>query len=169
MEKNLDQILPAAAAMSSVSPPGPVPPTSMRPSSSEALHCPQTPAFLPNRPSSTSIAMTPPDALPMPALTPVPRQQPPPETASLFWDSINETLSGIGSIDGVLQAISAVHMDHLIESYRSMMDFFPFVVLPPTWASNDIIRLRPMVAFAIFTAASYDSALLQLALSREFS
>jgi len=56
----------------------------------------------------------------------------------------------------------------LLENYRTMVDFFPFVTLPKELFIRDLIQQRPMLMFAVLTAASYDTTLLQAALSREF-
>lgn len=84
-----------------------------------------------------------------------------------FWNSLNDTMSGVGRLDPVLQSITVVHMQHLLETYRAMVDFFPFVTLPKENLFRDYIQQRPMLTFAALTAASYDSALLQLTLSHE--
>jgi hypothetical protein len=91
-----------------------------------------------------------------------------PELALSFWESINDTISGLGRLDPVIRTISVVHMQLLLETYRTMTDFFPFVTLPREAFCRDLIQERPMLMFAILTVASYDSALLQLTLSREF-
>ena len=91
-----------------------------------------------------------------------------PESAVSFWESIHDTVSGLDRLDPVIRSISMVHMQQLLESYRSMSDFFPFVTLPRESFCRDLIQQRPMVMFAILTVASSDSALLQLTLSREF-
>lgn len=59
-------------------------------------------------------------------------------------------------------------MQSLLDSYRSMTAFFPFVLLPRDSFLRDLIQQRPVLLFAVFTAASYDSYQLQNALSREF-
>ncbi|KAF2676421.1 hypothetical protein K458DRAFT_447526 [Lentithecium fluviatile CBS 122367] len=91
-----------------------------------------------------------------------------PESALSFWESLNDTISGIGRLDPVIRSISVIHMQLLLETYRTMVDFFPFVTLPKDCFCRDFIQQRPMLMFAVLTAASYDSALLQLTLSREF-
>jgi hypothetical protein len=59
-------------------------------------------------------------------------------------------------------------MQLLLESYRTMVDFFPFVSLPKETFCRDLLQQRPILMFSVLTAASYDSSLLQLTLSREF-
>lgn len=81
---------------------------------------------------------------------------------------MNETLSGLGRLDPIIRSISLVHMQMLLETYRSMVDFFPFVPLPKDYFCRELAQDRPMLMFAVLTVASYDSVLLQLTLSREF-
>ncbi|ORY11334.1 hypothetical protein BCR34DRAFT_587994 [Clohesyomyces aquaticus] len=100
------------------------------------------------------------------SILPNPRSSP--ESAHSFWESINDTISGMGQLDPVLRSISVVHMDFLLNTYRNMVDFFPFVPLPKDRLSRDLIQQRPMLMFALLTTTSYDSPLLQFALSREF-
>jgi hypothetical protein len=85
-----------------------------------------------------------------------------------FWESINDAISGLGRLDPVIRTISVAHMQLLLESYKTMIDFFPFVTLPRDSFCRDLIQQRPLLMFAILTVASYDSALLQLTLSHEF-
>ena len=59
-------------------------------------------------------------------------------------------------------------MQMLVDTYRTMSDFFPFVTLPKEYSCRDLLQQRPMLMFAVLTVASYDSVLLQLTLSREF-
>jgi hypothetical protein len=68
----------------------------------------------------------------------------------------------------VIRSISVIHMQLLLDTYRTMTDFFPFVILPKDCFCRDLIHQRPLLMFAVLTAASYDSTLLQLTLSREF-
>lgn len=91
-----------------------------------------------------------------------------PETALAFWESINETISGMGRLDPILRTISVIHMQHLVDSFHRMVDYFPFVMLPRDAPVRDSILQRPVLMFAVLTVASYDSALLQFTLSREF-
>jgi hypothetical protein len=91
-----------------------------------------------------------------------------PETALAFWESINETISGMGRLDPILRTISVIHMELLVESFHRMVDYFPFVMLPRDAPVRDSILQRPVLMFAVLTVASYDSALLQFTLSREF-
>jgi hypothetical protein len=85
-----------------------------------------------------------------------------------FWGSINDTLSCLGRLDPVIRSISFVHMQMLVDTYRTMADYFPFVTLPKDCSCRDLLQQRPMLMFAVLTVASYDSVLLQLTLSREF-
>lgn len=110
------------------------------------------------------------------ALPPLPHAKPPilpnpgstPESALSFWESLNDSVSGIGRLDPVIRSISVIHMQLLVDTYRTMTDFFPFVTLPKDCSCRDLIHQRPLLMFAVLTAASYDSPLLQLTLSREF-
>lgn len=90
------------------------------------------------------------------------------EDSLSFWGSINDSLSCLGRLDPVIRSISFVHMQMLVDTYRAMADFFPFVTLPKECSCRDLLQQRPMLMFAVLTVASYDSVLLQLTLSREF-
>ncbi|KAF2996683.1 hypothetical protein E8E13_004602 [Curvularia kusanoi] len=90
------------------------------------------------------------------------------EDSLSFWGSINDTLSCLGRLDPVIRSISFVHMQMLVDTYRTMSDYFPFVTLPKEYSCRDLLQHRPMLMFAVLTVASYDSVLLQLTLSREF-
>ena len=90
------------------------------------------------------------------------------EDSFSFWGSINDTLSGLSRLDPVIRSISFVHMQMLVDIYRTMSDYFPFVTLPKECSCRDLLQQRPMLMFAVLTVASSDSVLLQLALSREF-
>lgn len=81
---------------------------------------------------------------------------------------MNDTLSGLSKLDPVIRSISLVHMQTLLDTYSSMADFFPFVILPKDRFCHDLVQSRPMLMFAVLTVASFDSVLLQLTLSREF-
>jgi hypothetical protein len=59
-------------------------------------------------------------------------------------------------------------MQTLVETYRHMIDFFPFVALPKDRSCQELVQHRPILMFAVFVAASHDSTLLQQTLSREF-
>jgi hypothetical protein len=87
---------------------------------------------------------------------------------SLFWESINDTLSCLGQLDPIIRSISLAHMQTLLETYRHMVDFFPFVTLPKDCSCQDLSQHRPLLMFAVLTVASYESARLQQTLSREF-
>lgn len=90
------------------------------------------------------------------------------EDSMSFWASINDTLSCLGRLDPVIRSISFLHMQILVDTYRTMADYFPFVTLPKDCSCRDLLQQRPMLMFAVLTVASYDSVLLQLTLSREF-
>ena len=96
--------------------------------------------------------------------------EPPPaiETSASFWEAINDSLSCLGRLDPVIRSISVIHMQMLLDTYRTMADFFPFVTLPQNLSCRELLQQRPMLMFAVLTVASYDSVLLQLTLSREF-
>jgi hypothetical protein len=85
-----------------------------------------------------------------------------------FWESMNDTLSSLGYLDPIIRSISLAHMQMLLDTYRSMVDFFPFVSLPKDCRCQDLIKHRPMLMFAVLTVSSYESVLLQISLSREF-
>lgn len=119
----------------------------------------------PHQSAPAASSMVPPAALKAPIL-PVPGSTP--ESATSFWETINDSLSGLGRLDPVIRSISVIHMQLLLDSYRTMTDFFPFVTLPKEMFCRDLIHQRPILMFAVLTAGSYDSPLLQLTLSREF-
>lgn len=85
-----------------------------------------------------------------------------------FWDSINATMACIGRLDPVIQTISLAHMQMLIETYRVMVDSFPFVPMPTDCSCQDLVLQRPMLMLAVLTVSSHDSAPLKTRLSREF-
>ncbi|CAI6337584.1 unnamed protein product [Periconia digitata] len=138
------------------------------------------PAHRPSLPSVNTIPSQVTDATqqnpPTPSMSALPASKPPilpvpgstPEAAMSFWETINDTLSGLGRLDPVIRSISVIHMQLILDSYRTMADFFPFVVLPKEMFCQDLIQQRPILMFAVLTAGSYDSPLLQLTLSREF-
>ncbi|OAL03496.1 hypothetical protein IQ06DRAFT_108134 [Phaeosphaeriaceae sp. SRC1lsM3a] len=90
------------------------------------------------------------------------------ENSLAFWESINETLSCLGRIDPIIRSISLVHMQMLLDTYRHMVDFFPFVALPKDCSCADLVQHRPILMLAVLTAASFESIPLQQSLSREF-
>jgi hypothetical protein len=59
-------------------------------------------------------------------------------------------------------------MQTLLETYRPMVEFFPFVTVPKDYSCPELIQHRPILMFAVFVAASHDSTSLQRTLSREF-
>ena len=81
---------------------------------------------------------------------------------------MNDTLLCLGRLDPVIRSISLAHMQMLLDTYRIMVDFFPFVPLPKDCFCQDLVQDRPMLMFAVLTVASYDLVHLQLALSRAF-
>jgi hypothetical protein len=90
------------------------------------------------------------------------------ENSLTFWESINETLSCLGRLDPVIRSISLGHMQMLLDTYRCMVDFFPFVILPKDCSCQELTLHRPILMFAVLTVASYESTSLQQTLSREF-
>jgi len=172
MEKRIDKLSAIVTAVSAPSsaPQPTLPPVSIVPSQlAEVVQRTPTPA------PAVSSAPTPTPA-PAPLPLPLPVSKPPilpnpgstPESALSFWESLNDTISGVGRLDPVIRSIGVIHMQHLLETYRVMAGYFPFVMLPKKSFCQDIIQQRPMLMFAVLTAASSDSALLQLTLSREF-
>jgi hypothetical protein len=161
MEKKLDKLSAIVTAT-------PVPNSAPKPSLPSVTTVPsqvvkavqRTPTPTPSAPPPVTIPNVNPPILPNPGSTP--------ESALSFWESINDTISGLGRLDPVIRSISVIHMQLILESYRSMVEFFPFVTLPKDSFCGDLIQQRPMLMFALLTAGSYDSALLQLTLSREF-
>ncbi|EUC36546.1 hypothetical protein COCCADRAFT_87763 [Bipolaris zeicola 26-R-13] len=103
---------------------------------------------------------------PTTALLPSPGSQP--ENSLPFWESFNETLSCLGQLDPLIRSISLVHMQMLLDTYRGMVDYFPFVVVPRDCRCQDLFHNRPMLLFAVLTAASYDSPQLRHSLGQEF-
>lgn len=108
--------------------------------------------------STSSISKTP--VLPAPGLKP--------EDSLSFWESMDDTLSCLARLDPIIQSISLMHMQMLVDNFRNMVMFFPFVALPNDCSCRVLIQNRPMLIFAVLAVASYDSVHLQLALSREF-
>ncbi|KAF2111098.1 hypothetical protein BDV96DRAFT_614888 [Lophiotrema nucula] len=157
MEKKLDKLSAIVIATSAPNS-APQPVTTLPSQLAEIAQQAPTPAPVQASPSAAPAVKTP--ILPNPGSTP--------ESALSFWESINDTISGLGRLDPVLRSISVIHMQLLLESYRNMVDFFPFVALPKETFCRDLLHQRPMLMFAVLTVASYDSALLQLTLSREF-
>ncbi|KAF7682317.1 hypothetical protein GT037_001293 [Alternaria burnsii] len=119
-------------------------------------------------PTPTPIAAQPVSMPPAPRTSILPAHANQSETSAPFWDSMNDTLSYLGRLDPVIRSISLVHMQMLLDTYRSMVDFFPFVSLPRECRCQDLFQSRPMLMFAVLTVSSYDSVSLQRALSLEF-
>lgn len=164
MEKRIDQLQAIVTATTASSAPNPAPQPTLPP----VATIPSQTTELPRR-DSTPLSIVPP-APPLPVVkTPIlPNPGSTPESALSFWDSVNDAISGLGRLDPVIRTISIAHMQSLLEGYRVMADFFPFVLLPRECFCGDLIQQRPIFLFAVLTAASYDSPLLQSALSREF-
>ncbi|KAF2443192.1 hypothetical protein P171DRAFT_57449 [Karstenula rhodostoma CBS 690.94] len=146
-------------AVASSKPHSTLPPVASIPSqSAELSRRPSTPApIVPSAPPS-AVVKTP--ILPNPGSTP--------ESALSFWESMNDVVSGLGRLDPVIRSISIIHMQSLLDMYRTMAEFFPFVLLPRECFCGDLIQQRPIFLFAVLTAASFDSSHLQVSLSREF-
>ncbi|KAF1946907.1 hypothetical protein EJ02DRAFT_199576 [Clathrospora elynae] len=90
------------------------------------------------------------------------------ENSLPFWESMDDTLSCLGRLDPIIRSISLVHMQMLLDTYRSMVEFFPFVPLSKDCRCQDLFQSRPTLMLAVLTVSSHDSALLQPKLSREF-
>ncbi|KAF2637578.1 hypothetical protein P280DRAFT_492426 [Massarina eburnea CBS 473.64] len=160
MEKKLDKLSAIVTAT-------PVPNSAPQPSLPSVNTVPsQVSETVQPTPTPASVSQPPPAPAANPSILPNPGSTP--ESAMSFWESINDTMSGLGRLDPVIRSISVIHMQMLLESYRTMADFFPFVTLPKECFCRHLMQQRPILMFAILTAASYDSALLQLTLSREF-
>jgi hypothetical protein len=159
VDKKLDHISAMVATMAR-SPQSALPSVVTLPSQAgEASHQSSLPA---PSPSASAIPYQRNSILPAPAPAPVT------ETSFNFWESINETLSCLNQFDPVLRSISLTQMQMLLNTYRRMAAFFPFVQLPEDAVCADLIRHRPVLTFAVITVASYESIDLQRTLSREF-
>jgi hypothetical protein len=90
------------------------------------------------------------------------------ENSTPFWETLNDTLSCLGQLDPVIRSISLAHIQTLLDTYRTMVDFFPFVPLPSNSSCHNLLHQRPLLALAVLTVASHDSIAFQLKLSREF-
>jgi hypothetical protein len=135
------------------------PPVTIIPShSSDISRRPSTPAPIVSSAPVLPVVKTP--ILPNPGSTP--------ESALSFWESMNDAVSGLGRLDPIIRSISIIHMQSLLDTYRTMTEFFPFVLLPRECFCGDLIQQRPIFLFAVLTAASFDSSQLQVSLSREF-
>jgi hypothetical protein len=110
-----------------------------------------------------------PVSMPTPSINSVlPAHGQQPENSMSFWETMNDTLACLGHLDPVIRSISLVHMQMLLDTYRNMIEFFPFVSLPKDYCCQDLMQHRPMLMFAVLTVSSYDSMQLQTTLSREF-
>ncbi|KAJ4346144.1 hypothetical protein N0V95_005647 [Ascochyta clinopodiicola] len=165
-DKKLDKISAIVATMAPVSVLQPALPSvttvpSQFPETAQRTSPPApAPAPAPTLPVKTSPPATKEPGLPAPVASP--------EDSLAFWGPINDTLSCLGKLDPVIRSISFIHMQMLVDIYRTMADYFPFVTLPNDCASRVLFQQRPILMFAVLVVASYDSVLLQLTLSREF-
>ena len=161
-DKKLDKISAIVATMAPVSVLQPALPsvTTIPSQFSETTQRTPTPAPAPAAPVKTSPPASNPPSFPVSVSNA--------EDSSSFWGSINDTLSSLGRLDPVIRSINTIHMQMLMDTYRTMADYFPFVTLPKDLSCRDMLQQRPMLMFAVLTVASYDSVLLQLTLSREF-
>lgn len=166
MEKKLDKLSAIVTATTVANVPNSTPQTTLPPVATipshptETLRRPSTPGTMVSLSSTQPNVMANTPILPNPGSTP--------ESATSFWESINDTIAGLGHLDPLIRSISIIHMQMLLESYRAMADYFPFVTLPKEYFCRDLIQQRPIFLFAVLTVASHESAPLQAALSREF-
>ncbi|KZM20537.1 sequence-specific DNA binding RNA polymerase II transcription factor [Ascochyta rabiei] len=161
-DKKLDKISAIVATMAPVSVLQPALPsaTTVPSQFSDTAQRTSPPAPAPALLVKASPSATKEPGLPAPVATP--------EDSLAFWGSINDTLSCLGKLDPVIRSISFIHMQMLVDVYRTMADYFPFVTLPKDCTCRDLFQQRPILMFAVLVVASYDSVLLQLTLSREF-
>ncbi|KAF2734531.1 hypothetical protein EJ04DRAFT_534776 [Polyplosphaeria fusca] len=156
MEAKLDKlsaIVTAASTPTTIHHPA-LPPLATLPSQVAEI-AQRTPTPAPIQP-----AVSAPPVLPNPGSTP--------ESAWSFWESINDTISGLGRLDPTLRSINVTQMGQLLANWRTMVNYFPFVALPQENFCRDLLQKRPILMFAVLTAASYDSTPKQLILAREF-
>ncbi|KAH7121030.1 hypothetical protein B0J11DRAFT_55299 [Dendryphion nanum] len=164
MEKNLETI--SASIATSGPNPGSIihptlPPGSIIPSQiSEVVRRLSTPAPIALAPALPIVPAIKTPILPNPISTP--------ESASSYWEFMNDSLAGLGPLSSATRNINIPHMRSLLDTYRAMVDFFPFIPVPHGAFFQDLLLQRPVLMFAIFTVASYDSASLRSTLSREF-
>lgn len=161
MEKKLDKLSAVITATNgpNSAPQPTLPPVTALPSQiSEVTQSTPTPASIAPVPTLPSVTKAP--ILSNPSSTP--------EATHSFWEFMNDTISGLGRLDPVIRSISMIHIQLLLENYRTMADFFPFVNLPKDCSCRDLLQQRPMLVFSVLTVASHDSRLSQLTLSREF-
>lgn len=59
-------------------------------------------------------------------------------------------------------------VDHLLEKYRAMQYYFPFVVIQPQWTAVSMFQSHPSLLLAAITAGSTYYPRLQHALAEEF-
>jgi hypothetical protein len=114
-------------------------------------------------PARISSASAPPVQSPLPSIPASKTDNP-----AAFWESINETLSCLGRLDPIIRSISLAHMQTLLENYRQMVEFFPFVTVPKEYSCPELVQHRPILMLAVFVAASHESTSLRRTLSREF-
>ncbi|KAF2035311.1 hypothetical protein EK21DRAFT_54797 [Setomelanomma holmii] len=131
-------------------------------------------ATLPSQVPEASQTSSPPLPVPPASATQVtknpilPAPGPVSENSASFWESMNDSVSCLGRLDPIIRSISLVHMQMLLDTYRRMVDYFPFVTLPQDCSCRELVLRRPILMFSVLTAASYDSVPLQRTLSREF-
>lgn len=90
------------------------------------------------------------------------------ESSVNFWDSISEDVSCLSQFDPIVRSISSTQVQMLLDTYRQMVPFFPFVQLPEDSTCAEFVRNRPVLLFAVITVASHESTKVQQTLSREF-
>ncbi|KAL5113850.1 hypothetical protein ACEQ8H_008270 [Pleosporales sp. CAS-2024a] len=165
--RDLDQKLDKISTVMATMPPAPAPPAlpAVNPAPSHVSDAPLRAS--PPAPIAPASAPAPAPSVHTPIL-PAPGPAAGMEHSLSFWESINDTLSCLGRLDPIIRSISLVHMQMLLDTYRRMLEFFPFVTLPKEYSCQDLVQHRPLLLFGVLTAASYESSSLQQTLSREF-
>jgi hypothetical protein len=64
--------------------------------------------------------------------------------------------------------LGPVVLDHLLDKFRGMASYFPFVQLPYVWTAASMAEDRPFLLLAAVAAASSEYCHLQDALIRQF-
>lgn len=64
--------------------------------------------------------------------------------------------------------LSPVVLEHLLDRFRGMVSYFPFVRLSDTWTAASMAEDRPFLLLAVVAAASSKYCHLQYALIRRF-
>ncbi|OCK86052.1 hypothetical protein K432DRAFT_285613 [Lepidopterella palustris CBS 459.81] len=91
------------------------------------------------------------------------------DSRNWFWEHLTRSTPGLErTADATSRAISIVQIELLLENYRTMMDFFPFVTIPNEESCRDMVKGRPMLTFAMIIAASFSNPSVQAALSHDF-